>query len=89
MTISEMLSQSGILTLLGMVVVFSFILIMIASMGLLHALVRAFKLDKTDAKTTSKTGRPVPSAGAAVAPAVDQGAIIAAIAVAIREKESV
>lgn len=90
MTISEMLGQSGLLTLLGMCVVFFFILIMICAMGLLHAVVRGLKLDKAESKNT-KTSKPAASSVAAkpAAAVVDQGAIIAAIAAAIHEKESV
>lgn len=83
MTISEMLSQSGILTLLGMGVVFSFLIIMILAMTLLHAVIHALGWDKEEKKDA-------PSAAPAVssAPATDNGAIIAAIAVAVHEKES-
>ena len=58
MTISEMLGQSGLLTLLGMCVVFFFILIMICAMGLLHAVVRGLKLDKAESKNT-KTSKSI------------------------------
>ena len=83
MTISEMLSQSGILTLLGMGVVFSFLIIMILAMTLLHAVIHALGWDKEEKKDP-------PSAAPAVssAPAADNGAIIAAIAAAVHEKES-
>ena len=80
MTISEMLSQSGILTLLGMGVVFSFLIIMIFAMTGLHAVIHALGWDKEEKKDA-------PSAPAA-APAADDGAIIAAIAAAVHEKES-
>ncbi|MCI7397170.1 OadG family protein [Treponema sp.] len=80
MTISEMLSQSGILTLLGMGVVFSFLIIMIFAMTGLHAVIHALGWDKEEKKDA-------PSAPAA-APAADNGAIIAAIAAAVHEKES-
>ena len=76
MTISEMLSQSGILTLLGMGVVFSFLIIMIFAMTGLHAVIHALGWDKEEKKDA-------PSA-----PAADNGAIIAAIAAAVHEKES-
>ncbi len=89
MRIAEMLSQSGILTLLGMVVVFSFILIMILCMNILHAFVHACGFDKENAKTAKKENKPVRTPAPVAAPAVDTGAIIAAIAAAIREKESV
>lgn len=83
MTISEMLSQSGILTLLGMGVVFSFLIIMILAMTLLHAVIHALGWDKEEKKDA-------PSAAPAVnsAPTADNGAIIAAIAAAVHEKES-
>ena len=86
MTISDMLGQSGLLTLLGMGVVFSFIIILIIFMHLLHAIVRALKLDKDTAKksaTVKKNGTV-----AAAVPAVDTGAVIAAIAAAVRERQS-
>lgn len=76
MTISEMLSQSGILTLLGMGVVFSFLIIMIFAMTGLHAVIHALGWDKEEKKD------------APAAPAADNGAIIAAIAAAVHEKES-
>ena len=82
MTVSEMLSQSGILTLLGMGVVFTFIIIMICSMGLLHGIVHLFKLDR------EKEEKSVPAAPAQASSA-DNGAVIAAIAAAVHEKQSV
>lgn len=93
MTISEMIGQSGLLTLLGLGVVFAFIIILIVCMKLLHAAVHALKLDKDDSKSTEQkkpAARSVAaSAVTAVKPAVDTNAIVAAIAAAIREKESV
>ncbi len=82
MTITEMLGQGGLLTLLGMCVVFSFIIILIICMTVLKAVVHAFKLDKTEEPTNN-------AAPAASAAAGNDGAIIAAIAAAIREKQSV
>ena len=78
MTISEMLTQSGILTVLGMCVVFAFLVIMIGCMNLLRILVHATGLDKKAPKAET----PV----AAAAPAVDEKAIVAAIATALHEK---
>ena len=77
MTISEMLTQSGFLTLLGMGVVFSFLIILSVCMNGLRAFVHATGLDKEEPKAD------VPSA----APAVDQNAIVAAIATALHEKQ--
>ena len=89
MTIAEMLGQSGILTLLGMCVVFSFLIILIISMYLLHYVVHALHLDKDlEKKETKSVSVAVPTAQVSV-PASDTGAIIAAIAVAVREKQSV
>lgn len=80
MTITEMLGQSGLLTLLGMSVVFGFIVIMILCMKLLHAIVHALKLDKEEpASTTPVASTPAPAAG-------NDGAIIAAIAAAVHDK---
>ena len=79
MTRIEMLGQSALLTLLGMCVVFGFIVIIILCMKLLHVLVHAFKLDKEKPAETN----------ASAAPKADEGAVVAAIAAAIREKESV
>ena len=77
MTIAEMLQQSGILTLLGMGVVFSFLIIMIACMYLLHVVLRALKLDKEGKKETAQSPAP--------APARHDDAIIAAIAAAVHK----
>ena len=77
MTIAEMLNQSIILTLLGMCVVFSFLVIMIICMNGLRVFVHAAGLDKEEPKA---------DVAAAPAPAVDQNAIVAAIATALHEK---
>lgn len=82
MTISQMLSQSALLTLLGLGVVFSFLIIMIGAMYLLHAVIHALKLDKEPVQKETAA-----SAASSSAPA-DNGAIIAAIAAAVHEKLS-
>ncbi len=79
MTITEMLGQSGLLTLLGMCVVFGFIIILIICMKLLQLFVHVCKLDR------EKPAAPVSTS----ASKADDGAVVAAIAAAIREKESV
>ena len=91
MTIAEMLGQSGLLTLLGLGVVFAFIIILIFCMKLLQVLVHTLKLDKGDSKATVKKAPAAPAATAvsAAKPAADAKSIVAAIAAAIREKESV
>lgn len=78
MTIPEMMSQSGLLTVLGLGVVFAFLIILIAFMKLVEVLVRMSGLDKEEKTTTS------------TAPAVNRGqdtAIVAAIAAAVSEKQ--
>ena len=80
MTISEMLIQSALLTALGMCVVFGFIIIMIICMKLLHLVVHALKIDKEEPKQTVSTSAPAASAS------TDNGAIVAAIAAAIKNK---
>ena len=81
MNVEQMLGQSGILTLLGMGVVFGFLIIMIVCMYALHAILSALKLDKDDIK---------PAQGSAPAPApaasADAKAIVAAIATALKNK---
>ena len=87
MTISQMLQQSGFLTLLGMCVVFSFIVILIGCMNILRLVVHALKLDKGEVKASVKPARraAVPAANSAA----DQKAIVAAIAAVLHEKENI
>ncbi|MBQ2480607.1 MAG: OadG family protein [Treponema sp.] len=83
MTIAQMLEQSGILTLLGMCVVFAFLIIMIGAMNLLHGVIHLFGWDKAEP--------PAASAASGIAPAASQAdncALVAAIAAAIHEKEA-
>ena len=78
MTITQMLGQSLILTLLGMGVVFTFLIIMIVFMTISSKLIKALKLDKEEA----------PSLGAAAANGNAQNnAVIAAIAAAVHDKQ--
>ena len=81
MSIGEMLGQSAVLTLLGMCVVFSFLIILIGCMNALRAFVHAKGWDKEE-----KVESPVAPV-ASSAPAVDTNAIVAAIATALHEKE--
>lgn len=78
MTIPEMLGQSGTLTLLGMGVVFSFLIILIIFMKLVALFVKATGMDKEEEQTSA-----APSAASV---GQDQ-AIVAAIAAAINEKQ--
>ena len=79
-----MLSQSGLLTLLGMCVVFGFIIILIGCMKLLQIAVSAFKLDK-DEKTNATVNVSASPATTQV-PSQDLN-VIAAIAAAVHDKE--
>lgn len=82
MRISEMIGQSGILTLLGMGVVFGFLIIMILAMYLLHAVLHAVGADKIEEASVAS-----PKTSVAETPtAAEQGAVVAAIAAALHEK---
>lgn len=90
MTISEMLGQSGLLTLLGMCVVFGFLIILIVFMKLLQVVVHSFKLDKDIGKKSEKSiEKKQESVAVPSSSAVDKNAIVAAIVAAIREKQSI
>lgn len=78
MTIPEMMGQSATLTVLGMGVVFGFLIILIGFMKLVEILVRVTGLDKEETSA---------SPAAAPATAGQDKAIIAAIAAAINEKQ--
>ncbi len=87
MTITEMLGQSGLLTLLGMCVVFSFIIIMILGMKLLHVVLHALKLDldkPTDSVNAVGTSANVNAS--TVSSAANNDAVVAAIAAAVHDK---
>ena len=80
MTIVDMLGQSGLLTLLGMGVVFGFLIIMIIFMSVSTKIIKALGLDKVKK----------PAQGAAAKPAANaqnNNAVVAAIAAAAREKK--
>jgi oxaloacetate decarboxylase gamma subunit len=80
MTIVDMLGQSAKLTLLGLGVVFLFLVILIFCLGLLRNAIGALKLDveeKTDTVGGSVT----------LATSAGDNAVIAAIATALRVKQ--
>ena len=90
MTVLEMFSQSGILTLLGMGVVFFFLIIMILAMIALHAVVHALKWDTEPAgeqPVAAPSPSPSPSPSVSV-PAEDSGAVVAAIAAVLKDKKA-
>lgn len=83
MTITQMLGQSATLTVLGLGVVFSFLIILIIAMMLIEKLVKLFKLDQDEKQTGSS------AVAGAVQGSANQTAVVAAIAAAIREKQNI
>jgi oxaloacetate decarboxylase gamma subunit len=77
MTIAEMLGQSGALTLLGMGIVFGFLVILIISVTLAGKLIHALGLDR------GALPRPAVSAGPSTA--AKSAAVTAAISAAVSE----
>ncbi|MDR2499756.1 MAG: OadG family protein [Treponema sp.] len=77
MTIFKMLEQSGVLALLGMGFVFSFLIILIMVVSLTGAVIRALALDR-DAQGPVKPG-------AVLAGSAKSAALAAAITAAITE----
>ena len=77
MTIEVMLEQSGVLTILGMSVVFSFLIILIFAVSLVGKIINSLKLNK----------EPIPQALAAapLASAASANAVTAAISAAVNE----
>lgn len=83
MTIVEMLQQSGLLTLLGMGVVFAFIIVLILCMKLLQVVVSSFNRDKKQEKSTNQ----VKNVQKVSVQTTDEDVIIAAIAAAVHDKQ--
>ncbi|MDR0589062.1 MAG: OadG family protein [Spirochaetaceae bacterium] len=77
MTIAEMLEQSGVLTLLGMGIVSSFLVILIVCVSLVGKVIHALGMDKD--KTAPIPGGASPSGGASAGNAAVTAAISAAI----------
>ncbi|MBQ7906158.1 MAG: OadG family protein [Spirochaetaceae bacterium] len=78
MTITQMLSQSLILTLLGMSVVFAFLVILIVFVSLTAKVIKALKLDQDESADVA-----TPAAQPA-----QKNKIVAAIAAALHEKQN-
>ncbi|MDR2049233.1 MAG: OadG family protein [Treponema sp.] len=76
MTIVEMLEQSGVLTLLGMGIVFGFLVILIISVSLVGKFIHAVGADK-DLRQPAKAAEAVPAG--------NTGAVTAAISAAVSE----
>jgi oxaloacetate decarboxylase gamma subunit len=79
MTIVEMLEQSGVLTLLGMGIVFSFLVILIICVTLMGKVVHALGADKD----VTQGAKPAVSSGASTA--AKTAAVTAAITAAVTE----
>ena len=81
MTIVEMLGQSGVLTVLGVGIVFSFLIIMIIVINLVGRIVRFLGLDKDAAAQTA----PVQAAPVRAVPAfaANEAPVAAAISAAV------
>ncbi|MDR3147710.1 MAG: OadG family protein [Treponema sp.] len=79
MTIVQMLGQSGALTLLGMGIVFGFLIILIIAITLVGKTIQALGLDKG-------AGAPLrPAASAGPSTAAKSAAVTAAISAAVTE----
>jgi oxaloacetate decarboxylase gamma subunit len=78
MTIVEMLGQSSVLTLLGMGIVFSFLVILIICVSLAGKLIHAIGADKD-------LQQPKSPAGGGAAAGAGNGAVTAAISAAVNE----
>lgn len=80
-----MLSQSCLLTLLGMGIVFLFLIIMIICMYALHEILHAFKMDK-DESAENAVANTSGVVSAPVATTSNDTAVVAAIAAAVHDK---
>ena len=81
MTIVEMLGQSGVLTLLGMSIVFSFLIILIVAITWAGKIIHALGWDKDAAGGSAGTT----AAGLVPAKAAAKTAVTAAITAAVTE----
>jgi oxaloacetate decarboxylase gamma subunit len=79
MTIAEMLGQSGTLTLLGMGIVFGFLVVMIVCITLAGKVVHALGADRDLLPRPAKAAGNVSGAGS------DNAAVTAAISAAVNE----
>jgi oxaloacetate decarboxylase gamma subunit len=80
MTIIDMLEQSGVLTLLGMGVVFSFLVILIIAVTLSGKAIRTLRWDRDIQQPAA-----APAAARPVSAGGGQGAVTAAISAAVTE----
>jgi oxaloacetate decarboxylase gamma subunit len=85
MTITEMFGQSAVLTLLGMGVVFSFLIILIIAITCLGKIVHAAGWDKEPEVAKPRAPLPVPAVAAVSVAANPDSAITAAISAAVSD----
>jgi oxaloacetate decarboxylase gamma subunit len=78
MTITEMLGQSGTMTLIGMGIVFSFLIILILAVTAMGKIIHILGMDKD-------AGAPVKTAGRGPAVAANGAAVTAAISAAVTQ----
>jgi oxaloacetate decarboxylase gamma subunit len=81
MTIVDMLGQSGVLTLLGMGIVFSFLVILIVAVSLVGKFIHAIGADKDVNASSAGTGSGLSSAAKTTA-------VAAAITAAVTEYQA-
>ena len=80
MTILEMLGQSGILSVLGMAVVFGFLVVMIIAVTVVGKIIHALGVDKELMAATNATAQ-----ATVTAPAANDASVVAAISTAVNE----
>ncbi|MDR2417615.1 MAG: OadG family protein [Treponema sp.] len=83
MTIIEMFEQSAVLTLLGMGVVFGFLLILVVAIICMGKIAHAIGWDKVPEAAKPKASLPTPAVVAASVAANQDSAITAAISAAV------
>ncbi|MDR2536693.1 MAG: OadG family protein [Treponema sp.] len=83
MNIIEMFEQSAVLTLLGMGVVFGFLIILVVAISCMGKIVHTMGLDKEPEVAKPKAPLPSPAVAAASVVANQDSAITAAISAAV------
>jgi oxaloacetate decarboxylase gamma subunit len=79
MTIADMLEQSGVLTLLGMGIVFGFLFVLILSVTAMGKIIHALGLDKQPQASTAAVQTATVSSGGVPGP------VVAAISAAVKD----
>lgn len=79
MTISEMFGQSAVLALLGMAVVFGFLVLLVICITVMGKIIHALGMDKDVNQS------PSPASAVSSAAGVFDGAVLSAISAAVKE----